>query len=526
MEERRYTLNDVPAVLGRRKKIFLIPFVGLFFLSLLTALALPSIYRSTATILIEQREIPDVYVTSSITTFAEQRIQSIQQRILTSERLQALIERFSLYPKLKKRKTRQEVVERMREDIHLEPVNVEIADRRSGRTATATIAFSLSYDNPSPDQARKVADTITSLFLKEDLKVRKAQASSAFDFLAAERDKLQERINRAEKELALFKRKNILILPEVFQSNLQTLGDARRRIDRDQESLRLLKEKKEEMEDRLSHTEKFFNQLVREKDADIQKLELLELQLIDLKTRYSDRYPDVRKVKQEIAELRKKVDGKPENSETDQKNPAYITLSSRLAGLVSEIASMENQIKGREVRVQTYRKRLDETPLVEETYNALLADRQNLYTKYADLQAKIMEAGVAQEFESKQKGERFTLVEAAQFPEAPVKPNRFAIILIGLFAALGISSAAMTLAEFSDTAFLSGEDLRSAGVHVLAEIPVIVTREDRRRNTIRRCFILGLVVAVLAGLVLAFHTYVMDLAVLKARILRQLSLYI
>nr|WP_319396607.1 hypothetical protein [uncultured Desulfobacter sp.] len=182
MEVNAFTAEDAIDILKYRKAAYLLPFLFIAIISVCIALMLPPVYKSKATLLIEKREIPAQYVTSSITTFAEERMQSIHARILTSTRLLELIEQFGLYSDLKEKKTKDEIIEIMKEDIKLAPVNVEIADRMSGRTATATIAFTLSYEGKNPIKVQKVANTITSLFLQEDLKVRKEQSSSAQQF--------------------------------------------------------------------------------------------------------------------------------------------------------------------------------------------------------------------------------------------------------------------------------------------------------------------------------------------------------
>jgi polysaccharide chain length determinant protein (PEP-CTERM system associated) len=525
MEDLEYTSKDVLAIVKRRKTAFLIPFALIFLLSGTIALLLPAVYKSTATILIEQREIPAAYVTSSITTFAEQRMQSIQQRILTSSKLLELIKQFSLYTNLEKRKTREEIIDKMRKDIHLVPINVDIADRRSGRTATATIAFSLSYECEFAKKAQQVTGTITSLFLSEDLKVRKNQASSAHDFLMAEKEKIRTRINEVEKRIALFKQENALSLPELFQMNQRSLDDTLTRIERSKENLRALKEKKEELEDQLTHTEQYLEDTEsrkNQKNQDVQRLEQVKIQLINLKTQYSDLYPDVKKLNQEISDLSEKVADKTDDPKDKQKNPAYITLSSRLAGMASDIESVKNQILDQEKKAEEYRERMSKTPMVEETYNAILSERKNLYIKDTDLQAKMMEASVAQEFESKQKGERFTLIEAARMPEKPYKPNRLAIVLVGLFLGLGLGAGMVALAEFSDSSFRTGESLSMASnFPVLAEIPVIETAKDKHKKKIKRRVILAVIFLALAGGVLLFHWYVMDIDVLRAKLVRK-----
>lgn len=517
MEE--YTPKDILDIARRRKFALILPFLGIFTAAVVTACLMPSIYRSTATILIEQREISAEYVTSSITTFAEQRMQSIRQRILTSGRLLELIERFGLYPELRDKKTTDEIIELMRNDILLTPVNVEITDRRSGRTATATIAFTLSYEGRDPATVQVVANTVSSLFLQEDLKVRKDMAASAYDFLVMEKDKVQAQITALEKKLAAFKSENVNRLPELFQLNRRTLDSLETAIDRAKENRRALREKKEELEEQLSNTPRFLEAV----DPDRERLQALEMEMINLRTRFSDKYPDIRRLQREIRELSEKVETDPASPGEQQKNPAYVTLSARMAGLKTDIESAGHQVRDLEKQADVFRTRLVQTPGVEERYNTLMGERTTLYTKYTDLQGKMMEASVAREFESKQKGERFTLVEAARLAEKPYKPNRLAIVLTGLVLGLGIGGGLVFLVECFDASFRNSDALsRFSGFPVLAEIPVIVTDEDRQRFRVRRSVAMAAVLVTVCLTALIVDQFIIDFQVLQAKILRNI----
>jgi len=534
MEENILTPTDYLSILRRRKWALILPFLFIIITAAATALLLPSIYKSTSTILIEQREIPAEYVTTSMTTFAEQRIQSINQRILISSKLLDLIKQFNLYPRLKKKKTIDEVIEEMREDIHLEPVNVEIADRRSGRSAMATIAFTLSYEGENPQKVKQVANNITSLFLKEDLKVRKNQASSTHNFLKEEKERVQAELAESENKIAVFKQQHAHSLPELYQINMQTMGNLQRNIESKKEILRSLREKEEMLQEQLVNTpsdlESTFNQ--REiKDEDELRLEALKMQLINLKTKYSDLYPDVKKLKQEIEELSEKVKQSKKEKEEEKmakedavKNPAYVTLSARLAGVRSDVESVMNHINDFKNEIGVYKVRLTETPGVEEKYNTLLTERRSLTMKYNDLQAKMMEAEVAEVLESKQKGERFTLVESARMPEKPYKPNRWAILLIGIVLGAGAGVGFASLVEFSDTSFRDTESLvQATGFPVLTEVPHIITREDRIKKWIKRLVITIVMGVVIATAIIVFDKYVMDLDVFWAKLMRKIS---
>ncbi len=533
MEEINLTPGDYLSILNRRKWALILPFILIVTASIVTALMLPSIYKSSATILIEQREIPAEYVTSSMTTYAEQRMQIIKQRVLTSRELQGLIKQFELYQKLREKKTIDEIVSKMRNQISLNPINVEVADRRSGRTATAAIAFSLSYEGEEPSKVQRVVNTITTLFLREDLKVRTDQASSTHEFLKEEKERIEIRLAEYENKLAIFKKENANSLPELFQMNMQMLDTIERNTERAKESLRNAIEKKEELEDQLGNTPMDLDSTVGRpdlKDDDERRLEALKMELINLKTKFSDLYPDVKKLKEEIKELSAKVNFKKAEAdlikEDDKtvKNPAYVTLSSRFAGLKSDIGSIGKQIDDLNKQAVVYRMRISATPSVEEKYNAILTERNSLNSKYNEMQGKMMEAKVAQGLESKQKGERFTLIESALFPEKPFKPNRLAIALIGVVLGFGAGVGLASIIEFSDTSFRSAESLEKiTGYPVLTVIPVIVTKEDKKRRMLFRVGSLITMVTAIVGLVFLFDYYVMDLDVFWAKIMHRIS---
>ena len=132
------------------------PAALLSIVAVLAAILLPAVYRAKATILIEQQEIPADFVRTTVTSFADQRIQIISQRVMTTRNLSAIIERYDLYPEIRRRQSINAAVEEMREAIDLQMISADVVDPRTGRPQQATIAFSLAYENESPTLAQKV----------------------------------------------------------------------------------------------------------------------------------------------------------------------------------------------------------------------------------------------------------------------------------------------------------------------------------------------------------------------------------
>jgi uncharacterized protein involved in exopolysaccharide biosynthesis len=243
VEANAQAFKDYIEAVKRRKWSLVLPTFMISLIAAMVALALPPIYTSRATILIEEQEIPQDYVMTTVTSFAEQRLQTITQRIMSHTKLLEIIERFGLYSDLRKKRTNEEVVTKMRKDIALETISAEVVDRRTGRPTTATIAFTLAYEGKNPRTVQRVANTLMSLYLEENLRVRERQAEGASEFLENEMEDLQARVAELEAEIAAFKKEHLNELPELLEVNLQGLERTERDIERLKDRLGTLKER-------------------------------------------------------------------------------------------------------------------------------------------------------------------------------------------------------------------------------------------------------------------------------------------
>jgi len=521
MEETALSPADYMQIIRNRKWSLIIPGLIIFAIAVIVAFTLPPVYKSTATILIEEQEIPADFVITTVTSYAEQRIQSINQRIMSTTKLLDIINRFNLYSDKQKKWTQEEIVAKMREDLSMEPISAEVMDRRTGRASVATIAFTLSYEGKdTPEKIQRITNVVTSLFLEENLQVRKRQTGETTKFLESEMLKVKNDLAEIESKIAIFKKENINELPELIQVNMQTLNSLEQNIDRMNELLRTLKERESSLQTQLSG--------IVSESANQDKLRLNELKLhiVYLKSRFSDKYPDVIKTKNEIAEIEKQISasgGSKGKKDDIENNPIYITLASQLSGVKSEIKSVYRQIKEIKQKRDDYRARIEATPRIEEQFKTLATEQLNTRSKYEDLMRKFMEAKVAQGLEKEQKGERFTLIDPAQLPEKPFKPNRIAIILIGFVLSLGAGVGGASLREFSDQTVRKAETLTAAtSFPVLAEIPEILTSKDivrKKRNRI--ILVIGIILFVVAAIII-FHFFIMDLNIFWAKLMRKL----
>lgn len=469
MDAETMSLNDLKAVLLRRRWGLLLPLAAIFWVAVVTAFLLPSIYRSMATILIEEQEIPVNLVQTTVTSYAQQRLQNIYQRIISTSRLLEIIKTLNLYPELQNKVNPDEIAAKMREDIVLDFIKADVVDPKTGKASSATIAFTLAYQGKNPEQTQKVASVLTSLFLEENLKDREKTVSEASSFLQEEVNRVKEAMAASDANIAEYKEKHLNELPELLQVNMQSLQNIEVNSDRLSEQMRTLREREGYLESQLASIPRQAMQKNR--------LEELRVQLANLETRFSPQYPDVIAVKAEIEKL---TAGKGVAKEETPDNPAYVTLAAQLASVRSEIASVGKQIAANDQKSSRYRNSIEGTPRVEETYKTLVNERDNLLRKYNELTQKHMEAQVAQGLEKDQKGERFTIVEPALLPEKPDKPNRLAIVLVGIVLGLGAGVGTAALMEFNDQSIRSVEGLAQAtSFPVLGVIPEILYEQEK-----------------------------------------------
>ncbi len=193
-------LSEMWSAVRRRLRPMTYTFAGVLLAFAAAAVLWPPTYRSTGTILIEQQEVPKEFVRSAVTSYADQRIQVISQRVMTSANLLGIVEKYKLYPDKRDSDTRERLIDRMRKDIQLNMISAEVMDPAQGRATRATIAFSVSYDSRLPTLAARVANELTTLYLSENIETRKQLAADTAGFLLDETARLGQECRRARIE--------------------------------------------------------------------------------------------------------------------------------------------------------------------------------------------------------------------------------------------------------------------------------------------------------------------------------------
>jgi len=492
----RLDLQHYLQIVHRRHLHFLIPmFIGWAVVWSASWLLHPR-YESSTLILVEQPTVPKNYVTPNVSDDLQERLRSITQQILSRTRLLRIIDQFGLYSARSARSTGDEKVERMRKDITIELVR--------GQSDQIT-AFNVAYTSGDPGLAQRVTGELTNLFINENLEVRQQQSEDTTEFLEAQLENARNQLSEQENRVRQFKSQHVGEMPEQLTSNLQILSGLQGQLQSEQDNLNAAKQQRvylQTLSDQ-SHVLGLSNGNSVSAGPPVieQELNKLRAQLADLSSHYTDRHPDVRKLKEQIAKTEKMRDqllANPTNraedgsaSSSDQRadvalNPASAQIQSQLQANKIEVTNREHSVAELKTKIESYQARLNQEPIREQQLADLTRGYDQSKANYDDLLKKKNESAMATRMEIAQQGERFTVVDPPSLPQKPSFPNRLKFCGIGIAFGLALGIFVAALLEMKDDRIYGEKELKDLlSATVLAEIPVIVNADDERKRHAR-----------------------------------------
>mgnify|MGYP000588963263 CR=1 FL=1 len=593
MEEEVKSLGDYLDIFRRHKYLVIIPALILIVVSAAVAYLLPATYKSEGLILIESQEIPHDLVRSTVTSYADQRIEIIKQRIITTSNVMRIVNKYNLYPNERRKSPPSEIVDLFRENMVVEMVDATVTDPRSGRSKHASIAFTVSFLDKSSEFSQKVANELVTKFLTENVRTRTERASETQAFLEEEANKFQRKIQLLEKKIAEFKDEYSDSLPELLQFNLTSVERLQDELTVNRNQIMTLKDQITTMtleqanlqtylasspligngndrqspsiESQLIQTKIDYSrlnakyssnhpdviQLKRQiksletelgidssnKDELTVELRLVKQQLLELQQRYASNHPDVKAllaqvetIQSQLKKLDTKVsDVKLSDNKSDQlnpiHNPIYLQLNSKIDSSERETVRLRSRQVEVETKLADFEQRVVRTHQVQRAHDDLIRDHANNLAKYKELRAKQLEAELAQNLESENKGESFTLIEPPLVPTEAEKPNRPKILAIGVVVSIGTGLGLALLAEMLFGGVRGYNEItRITGLAPLVVLPIITTEQDlkRKKRNRNRMILLALILFLL--LIASFHYWIMDLEVLWFKVMRKVSL--
>jgi len=492
---------DLPLYLGivrRRHLQFLIPLFLGWAVVWGASWVLPPRYLSSTLILVEQPTMPKDYVTPNVNDDLQERMQSITQQILSRTRLLHIIDQVNLYGGSSSRPSPDQQVDAMRKDIDIELVR----DARNQITA-----FNVSYSARDPRVAQRVTSELTNLFINENLEVRQQQSEDTTKFLESQLETARQSLSDQEQKIREFKGEHVGEMPGQLASNLQILSGLQSQLQSEQDALNTAKQQHVYLQSLADQYRTLQGPPTKTGDGTTvglpaidEELDKLRAQLADLSSRYTDRHPDVRKLKEQIAKTEKmrtqllaslKEKGPSTNDSADPAPGGDPARASMLAQIQSQLRSNQVEITNREhsmatltAKVDDYQGRLNQEPIREQQLSDLTRGYEQSKANYDDLLKKKNESAMATSMELLQQGERFRIIDPPSLPMKPDFPNRLKFCGIGLGIGLALGAAVAGAFEMLDDRIYDEKALQKLlPVAVMSEIPAItVSSEDQQER--------------------------------------------
>ena len=480
-----------------------IPFLSLLFLGWAavwgSSWILPSRYKSSTLILVEQPTLPKDYVVPNVSENLQDRLQSITQQILSRTRLLLIIEKLHIYQGRNQGHTPDERVERMRKDIDIELV-------RDEKNASIT-AFRINYSAPDPRVAQQVTSELTNLFIDENLKVREQQSQNTTQFLQTQLASARASLADQEAKVRGFQAAHQGELPAEQAANLQILTGLQGQLQSEQDSLNAAKQQSvyhQSLADQyhaLEGKHRTAGGAPVGLDATDEQLDKLRSKLQELLAKYTDQYPEVQQVKAEIAQAEKtreqqlssaktlpegngsNAGGAAKAGEEPTQNAMLLQLQGQEQADKVEIANREQAIAALKGRIEQYQSRLSAEPGVGQQLADLTRGYEQSQANYNALLKKESDSQMATSMEEMQQGERFMMLDPPSLPQRPDFPNRLKMCGIGLGVGIGLGAALVALLEFLGGRVYSEREIEKLiPVAVIAEIPEVSDASEIKRR--------------------------------------------
>lgn len=519
-DDDQLTFADYIAILRRRAGLAIGAFVGTLAVGAAVALWLPPVYRATGSILVESQQIPTDLIQASVTSYADERIEVIKQRVMTRENLLRIVRKYNLFAEAGPTFTPSDQIDEMRKTIAVQLVDAAPQPDAGYRPdRKGTIAFRLSFEHRRPEVARSVANDLMTLFLDENVKVRTQRAAQTTEFLTQEADKLKKELNGLEAQIATYKQQHGRELPENFalgMASMQRLEADLRHLEQESASAELqLRGLEAEREAAMSGPPTYPGGPANSAT----ELRSARAEVARLSATYTDDHPDLKAAKRKVEKLTQAVatEGASPASRRAGIGPdgAVARIDARIASVRHRMTVLAGQRAGVRGRLAQMDVTMVRSPEVERGFAALTRDYQSAQKKYEEILAKKMTAQVAENLEEDQKAERFAVLEPPELPEKPVKPDRAKMLvfsfLLAMVAPVGLVSA---MEGLHGTIHGVGQISAILGQKPLVTVPVIpVASEIATRRRMQLYLAGGGVLALCLGLVVV-HFLVLPLDVL------------
>ena len=431
----------------------------------------PKKYRSETMILVDPQRVPEQYVKATVTGDITDRLQTIRDEVMSRTRLLAIANRDHLYQDVRAKYGDDRALATIRKDI-----TVDIIKGASDRSPID--GFKIAYIASTPELAQKVTQQIADLFIEENIKERDQDAEGTELFIKNQLINAREQLAIQDQKIREFKAAHLGALPEQEASNLAMIGEYQSLAQQNSEAIDRATQQRVYLQSMLNMNG---GQKAPSVAAPLtplqQQLQAAETQLAAARQKYTDQYPDVVRLRDEIATLKQEIRQQPVAAAH-----AATTLSpskgpSMEQQLDSQLRATEQEIKSRTARQQQIERRINliqaqvqSLPAVQQQFESLSRDYKEMQKNYESLLEKEQASGMAAQLELHNESERFRVLDPASLPTSPYSPNLRLVYAGGLLGALALGLGLAFLQEMRDPSLHNADE-----AEMYLSVPLIVS---------------------------------------------------
>ncbi len=465
--------GEILSVIQRRKYWILIPSVILIAGGLMVTPLVPRTYKSTTTIMVTARSLPSVYVKSADNNREDTRLEEINLQVMTGRGFPEIIEKYNLYPKLRKKASMTRLVAAMRKNISVQ----EVPDASDGRGGV--LAFTISYIGQTPQQAQEVTKALAQLFMDENLREGRERSQEAYAFLTSQLNAAAERLTAQQAKIQAFKMSHLDSLPEQAQANMQMISQTQAALQTNEDALTQANQQRVYLQSVLNVKQNGDQGISAPPPATPLQVELAQKQQelrADL-LKYTPLYPDVVRLKHDIAVLKDEIkNAPPTTSATFVAQAPQLTGPSMNDQLRSQLIALNVDIKARQARQQQLEQRLAQLqgsvgglPAVQTQFAALNSDYEEMQKNYNALLEQQQEAAMVTALGQRDQAQQFAVAEPANLPVLPFSPNPLLLNMAVVLLALLVGFIFALVVEIGDDTMHDSDE-----VAAYLKLPVMV----------------------------------------------------
>jgi|ERR1035437_2341865 succinoglycan biosynthesis transport protein ExoP len=516
-------VEDYIDMLRRYRSWIIGPMFAGLVLSVVVAFMWPDTYISQAVMRITPQQVPENLIPAVLSTQMAERLNQMQQEILSRTSLQEIIQRPSL--DLYKRERQRLPLEDIIQDMRNKYVKIQMMETPSntGERRVAS-AFLIQFSYSDRYKAQQVVRELVTKFTEQNVTVQRNQATLTTSFLNDELKTAKENLDRLDAEILKFKNVNQGRLPEQLPANIQSLQGLRMELNQINEAINRDNQEKmfqestlQSLKNQTSFISDNLEDTTGSQTTAVKNERLIRLNqaiqegksnLAGLKQTFTEDYPDIKTLQARLGSLEKERDDlTKQESEQAAAAPADPTprkvtnpqmqkslqavqaqtsaTQVRIQATTMDIEERTRQRTGLEKQIAAIQSRIEMSPPLEQEYAGLLRDSDLARQNYSEMVKRREASETAVNLEEHKAGQNLEVLDPASLPEAPSEPNRLAIAGIGTMLGLAAGIVLAGGKEVKNTSLKNLKDIRAyTNLPVLSSIPLLenalLVRKKRR----------------------------------------------